>query len=378
VVAIVSCDPVSPKEGLKGVDFSLGGVAFSYRQIDSSGRRFAPHVPDAVFVRPTSGTTGKSKGVVFSHGTVEERITIAQKTLQLTPEDSVIWVLPMAYHFVVSIVLYIKTGTRIVVCKDHLADTVLEAAEKHAGTVLYAAPTHYTLLAHDSSGRKLPDLRWAICTSGGIAPSAAHRFENRYQVPLRQVYGIIEVGLPIGNLQNPPAPVESIGKPLEGFEVVLFDENGDLCPPGAVGELAVRGPGMFDAYLHPAADRDSKLEDGWFLTGDLAAFDGDGTVRIAGRKKSVIIVAGNKVFPEEVEHALNEHPEIEVSRVYSDSHPFVGEVVSAEVVLSSDDSLSADEIRKYCRGRLSSFKTPQNIRFVHSVTMTGSGKVVRH
>jgi acyl-CoA synthetase (AMP-forming)/AMP-acid ligase II len=378
VSGIVSCVHTDLSGLGEPLSFQAGKTNFSYVRVGNSPKPFAPHVSGAVFVRPTSGTTGKSKGVVFSHQTVRERIAIAQESLQLGTEDSVIWVLPMAYHFVVSIVLYVQTGTKIVVCQDHLAETVLDATNRHRGTVLYAAPTHYALLAHNDSGKNLSTIRWAICTSGGIALSVAHLFQDRYEVPLRQVYGIIEVGLPVGNLQYPPASVESIGRPLKGFEAALLDENRQLCPPGEVGELALRGPGMFDAYLHPAEGRESKLEDGWFLTGDLATIDRDGTIQIAGRKKSVIIVAGNKVFPEEVEYALNEHPSIEVSRVFGAEHPFVGEVVAAEVVVQKADELSADEIRKFCRGKLSSFKTPQEIKFVNAVNMTASGKVVRH
>jgi acyl-coenzyme A synthetase/AMP-(fatty) acid ligase len=378
VSGVLFSDIPSTRQEGECSEFSLSDLTFAYVCIEEGVPNFAPHVPNAVFVRPTSGTTGKSKGVVFSHKTVQERIDAAQETLMLSPADSVIWVLPMAYHFVVSIVLYIKTGSKIVVCKDHLADTVLDAAAAHKGTVLYASPTHYALLAHSESEKKLPELRWAICTSGGISAKIAREFESLYSIPLRQVYGVIEVGLPVGNMQKPPAPVGSIGKTLQGFEAALLRADGMLCAPGEEGELALRGPGMFDAYLQPAADRESKLADGWFLTGDFATMDNDQNIFVCGRKKSVIIVAGNKVFPEEVEHTLNDHPSIEVSRVYGSDHPFVGEVVSAEVVLQEGEGVSAEELRKFCRGKLSSFKTPQSIQFVDSVNMTGSGKVVRH
>lgn len=334
---------------------------------------FAPHVPGAAFVRPTSGTTGKSKGVILSHRAVFERLEAAQRALELAPGDKVAWVLPMAYHFVVSILLYAKAGACAVVCKDHLASSIIKSANSEGCSIIYASPYHYALLSSDESGLPLATVRKAICTSGLASSQILQRFKLRFGIPLRQVYGLIEVGLPLGNFSDPECDPETIGRPLPGFEAKLIGAI-----EGDVGELIVRGPGMFDGYLTPAALSGELPGDGWFHTGDLALALPDGSFKIVGRKKSVIITAGNKVFPEEVEHVLTEHPAVRNARVFGRKHPLIGELVAAEVTLREPAQVREEDLRSFCRERLGSFKTPQELSFVDSIAMTGSGKIVRY
>ena len=128
-------------------------------------------VDDAAFVRFTSGTTGESKGVVLSHQGVIERTAAANRGLALTDADVVVWVLPMAFHFFVSICLYLRVGATIVVCPDHFAETILEQADRHGGTFLYAAPLHYRLLAADTTWHGVPcPVRRAVSTSIALPP----------------------------------------------------------------------------------------------------------------------------------------------------------------------------------------------------------------
>ena len=113
--------------------------------LDSSGQKFAPHVREPAFIRFTSGTTGKSKGVIISHQSVLERIMAANKGLKLGPADTVIWVLPIAYHFVVSITLYLFFGSAVALCNDFLAKAIADYAIRFKGTLLYCAPMHIRL-----------------------------------------------------------------------------------------------------------------------------------------------------------------------------------------------------------------------------------------
>ncbi|MCB9664801.1 MAG: AMP-binding protein [Alphaproteobacteria bacterium] len=335
------------------------------------------HVPDAAFVRYTSGTTGTAKGVVLGHASVRARTAAAQEALGLGPSDRVVWVLPMAWHFVVSIVTYVRAGAAIVVCGDMLSRVVIEACTAHGGTVLYAAPTHYRMLAADASGQGMPGLRLAVSTSSGIPEGVARAFEARFGLPVSQVYGIIEVGLPVGNLVDGHLHPDAIGRALPGYEVALLDEAGVEVDEGAVGHLAMRGPGMFDGYLDPPRRRDEVLEHGWFLTGDLARRDADGLVVIAGRRKSMINTAGLKVFPEEVEAVLDAHPSVRASRVCGEQHPVLGEIVVAQVV-PEGEAPGVEALRRHCREQLSAYKIPQRITFVDALPRTRSGKVVRH
>ena len=339
---------------------------------------FANLVPDPAFVRFTSGTTGRSRGVILSHRDVLERTAAANRGLQLGPDDAVVWVMPMAFHFFVSIILYLRYGTTIAVCRNHFAETILEIANRHHGTLLYASPFHYRLLAAETAGHRFTTLRKAISTSVGLPLKTAETFQRCYGLPIMQAYGVIEVGLPIINLDHAADHPEAIGRALPDFEVALLDEQFRPVGEGRQGQLAIRGPGMFSAYLSPPCRRDEVLKDGWFLTGDMAVQNEEGLLTVCGRCKSIINVGGNKVFPEEVEAILDLHPQVEVSRVHAREHPQMGEVVHADVVLCDPDhEIGPEELIAFCHKHLSGYRVPASIAFVHKIEKTASGKICR-
>jgi len=320
------------------------------------------------FIRFSSGTTGTSKGIVLSHESLLKRVTAANRGLRIGPEDRVVWILPMAHHFAVSIMLYLLHGATTIVENSHLAEDVLNAATKHGGTVLYGAPFHHAMLAAEGSGRPWPALRLAVSTAATLPRVTAQAFEQRYGVALSQGLGIIEVGLPMLNLQRAREKPTSVGRPLPDYAAEVRGE----------GELFLRGPGMFDAYLRPWRVRSEVLENGWFRTGDLARIDEDGDIHLLGRSHSVINVAGLKCFPEEIEAVLCEVPEVLRARVTGKPNPRFGAVPVAEVVprdAANPPKISA--LAAYCRGALARYKVPVEFRLVESVPLTASGKIQR-
>jgi long-chain acyl-CoA synthetase len=320
------------------------------------------------FIRFSSGTTGTSKGIVLSHESLLERVTTANRGLRIGPADRVVWILPMAHHFAVSIMLYLLHGATTVVVNSHLAEDVLAAAREHHGSVLYGAPFHHSLLAAEGSGRPWPDLRLAVSTAAALPLATARAFDARYGVPLSQGLGIIEVGLPLLNLDAAREKPDSVGRPLPGCRAEV---RGD-------GELFLRGPGMFDAYLKPWRPRDAVLEDGWFRTGDLARIDDDGDIHLLGRSHSVINVGGLKCFPEEIEAVLCEVPGVAAARVSGRENARFGAVPVAEIEASDPaqpPKISA--LAAHCREALARYKVPVEFRFVERVPRTASGKIQR-
>lgn len=335
-----------------------------------------PWVPEAAFVRFTSGTTGAAKGVILTHDGLIERIRAANAGLGLGPRDAVLWVLPMAFHFYVSIVLYLSVGAAVVVCSNHLAESIVQAAARHQATFLYAAPMQIRLLAAAASTLELPrSLARVMSVSSFLPPQTARSFHARFGVPVSQGYGIIEVGLPLMNLLDAVAHPESIGRPLPAFEMAILDDDFEPAAEGATGQLALRGPGMFAGYLSPQQPRAQVLRRGFFLTGDLAHRRSDGLVIIDGRCKSLINIAGHKVFPEEVAAVLEEHPAVRRARIVMRPHPQLGEVVHAEIQLRASGRVDAEEILAFCRRHLSGYKVPASIAFVDEIGVTLSGKV---
>lgn len=341
---------------------------------------FCAQLPDAAFMRFTSGTTGRSKGVILTHQDIDDRTRTANMALSLGPADTVLWVLSMAYHFVASILLYLRYGCTIVIHHEFNASSILDAIHRHPVTFLYFSPIHIRMLLSETSGRNLSTVTNVISTSTGLDQELGIQFFTRYQCPVIQVYGIIELGLPVINRSQAISHPDAIGKASPGFDVDILDEEGNLLEdPNAVGQLAIRGPGMCSAYLHPFTPRNALLQHGYFLTGDLATKQADGLVTIKGRLKSMINVAGNKVFPEEVESVIQAYAGITTCRVYGQTHPILGETVVADFV--SDvlwTSSEKEDLIRYCRKRLSRFKIPTHLYQVEEIKLTGSGKIRRN
>lgn len=322
---------------------------------------------DPAFIRFSSGTTGRSKGIVLSHARLLERINAANRGLRITPHDRVVWILPMAHHFAVSIMLYLLHGAATVIVTSHLAEDVLAAAREHRGTVIYGAPFHHALLAAENSGARWPTLRLAVSTAAALPLATARGFHARYDVPLSQGLGIIEVGLPLLNTDAQREKPTSVGRPQPDYEAAVRD-----------GELCLRGPGMLDAYLNPWRTQDEILEDGWFRTGDLGRIDKDGHVFLEGRAHSVINVAGLKCFPEEIEAVLCGLPGVQFARVTGRPHPRVGAVPVAEIVpCDPTHPPKAAALAAHCRAALARYKVPVEFHVVEALPLTASGKIRR-
>ena len=356
-----------------------GGNGLRFTRLDNSQALLAPQIKDAAFVRFTSGTTGAAKGVVLTHNDILERTRAANSGLQLTHEDVILWALPMAYHFYVSIILYLEVGSTVLISGDYLAENILDSAAQHGATFLYVTPMHVRMLNSVKAGRALPaSLKRVMSVSAKLNPQSARDFFERYKVPVLQGYGIIEVGLPIMNVAEAAEHPEAIGRPVPSFEAKIVHDGMQLVAEGETGQLALRGPGMFSGYLNPPRLRAEIMHDGWFLTGDLAHRDSNGLIVLDGRTSSVIHVAGHKVFPEEVAAVLDSHPAVLRSRVFGRAHPQWGEAVYAEAQLRTGTPVTSEELLTYCRKRLSSQKRPQtSVEFVPEISMTSSGKV-RH
>ncbi len=341
------------------------------RAIPASGTM--PHAPcaalNAAFIRFSSGTTARSKGVVISHETLLARITAANEALRIGPADRVLWVLPMAHHFAVSIVLYLYHGATTILAPASDPAVMLRLLRGHQATVMYGSPYHYTLLAGQPDAAAMKNLRLAVSTAFALSQEVADLFHARTSLHLTQGMGIIEAGLPLLNLAHAATHPTSVGQPTPSFEVKL-DEN---------GELLLRGPGLFDAYLSPWQPRDEVLRDGWFPTGDLAEIDETGSIFLKGRVRSVINVGGMKCFPEEVEAVLSSHPDVQVARVLARPHAALGFVPVAEVIpRGTAEATLAAELKKLCQVRLSAYKVPLLITFVTELPLTASGKLRRY
>lgn len=357
----------------------IAGIRFSWCALTATAAFPEHHLAalNPAFVRFSSGTTRDSKGVVLGHETLLARVRSANRRLEITSADRVLWTLPMAHHFAASIMLYLLEGAGIVLEDSHLAGELLTAARAHGATVFYGSPFHLALLAAEDSGRGWPTLRLAVSTAFALPEATAMAFARCYGIWPAQGFGIIEAGLPLLNTGAAQVKPLSIGRP-DDCALRLRDEGGADVAPGEIGELWLRGPGMFDAYLAPWCERAEATDDGWFASGDLASQDEDGHVFLRGRRKSVINFGGIKFFPEEVEAVLDTHPAVRESRVSGEPHERWGAVAVAEIVARDPiEPPSAAALVNHCRERLAGYKVPARFRLVAELPRTPSGKLRR-
>ena len=340
---------------------------------DRDFRALAP-----AYLRYTSGTTHERKGVILGASAIDLRLRAANEGLAVTPDDRILWLLPMAHHFVVSILLYLRFGATVLLPASSLARPVLAFAKRARATLVYASPHHYAQLAGDRSEHDLASVRLAISTASGLRESVARGFQERFGFPLVQALGIIEVGLPLLNQREAGRKPTALGRPLPAYSLQLVGEDGERVADGELGELCIRGPGLFDAYLDPWTPADLLTRDFGFRTGDQARVDRDGDFHLEGRRANRISMAGMKFFAEEVEAVIDAHPGVRESRVRGVAHEQLGEFPAAEIVPSDPEKPpSRRELTAFCRTRLPSYKIPRRFEVVEELARTATGKLRR-
>ena len=330
------------------------------------------------FIRFTSGTTAESKGVVLSHQTIKERTECANFALQITEKDRVLWMLPMAYHFAVTIMLFLRKGCTIDIAIDATPKSVIAKLQNKITTFVYATPYHYGNMVRDPKLNKktqnIPDsVRLLISTAMPLTEELFAKFAKKFNRYLNQAYGIIECGLPCVNTDPNEENGLSVGRHLSGYQLrIALKQDADTS-----GEILIKGAGFFDAYFDPWQKRDKALLKGWFHTGDIGRFGADGTVQIIGREKSVINFLGLKVFPEDVERVLISHPSVSEAKVLGEEHPDFGQIVVAEIVPKKGVKVDTIKLTKFCAESLSQQEIPQDFRSVKKISKTASGKLKR-
>ncbi len=333
------------------------------------------------FIRFSSGTTGESKGVVLSHETIKARTESANSALRMTNEDCVLWLLPMAYHFAVTIMLFLIKGCTIDISVNNKQKQILEKLKNGKITFVYATPYHYGNMIRESksSNNRKPDsipscVRMLISTAMPLTEKLFAEFAKTFGRNLNQAYGIIECGLPFINTKPDKSSGISVGRHISSYEVRLaIQDHSD-----SAGEIMLKGPGFFDAYYDPwIKSKDILLKGGWFQTGDLGTFAPGGYLTIVGRKKSVINFLGLKIFPEKIENLLNSHTSVSESRVFAKSHPDFGEIPFAEIVPQKGGEIDNIELTAFCAEHLTSHEVPQEFIQVKEIRKTKNGKILR-
>jgi long-chain acyl-CoA synthetase len=327
------------------------------------------------FIRFSSGTTGVSKGVLLSHEAIIERTQAADRGLKIQSSDCIMWVFSMSFHFVVTIILFLRRRATIVLCGSDFPQSLVRGLTENQGTFLYASPFHYYIMNKNEVFKRnqLSNVRMAVSTAMRLPLGCARDFAEKFKIRLSQAYGIIEVGL-VGINDAQEDKILSVGRILPDYKAMIFEPNSE-----GVGEVCLKGKGMFGAYFSPWENAARVMPDGWFHTQDLGRIDEDGFLFLVGRKKDVVNYLGMKIFPYEIEEVINRYPAIKESYVYGVEHEQYGQVPAVSIVLKSEERSSFEEegLRRFCYRNLAAHKVPKEFNIVGALEKTASGKIKR-
>ena len=341
---------------------------------------------DIAVLQYTGGTTGVAKGAMLTHFNLVSNAVYGARLFPLSENDVSLCVLPLfhIYGLTVTMNMPISVGGTLVLLPSFHVEEVAKAIEKMKVTTFSGAPAMYIAINSKPNAKEFHLHSVRACMSGGSAlpPAVRKRFMELTGGQLVEGYGLSETSpvTHVNPLNGGAVKDGSIGPPFCETEAKIVDTENryrtlDL---GEVGELAVKGPQVMKGYWNQKAETDAVLEDGWFLTGDMARMDEDGYFYIVDRKKDMINVGGFKVYPREVEDVLFEHTSIKEAGVIGIPDEFSGEVVKAFVVLKDPSKgLTEQEVVDFCQGRLAKYKVPKQVEFVDELPKTLIGKVLR-
>ncbi len=358
---------------------------------EHAGERPAPVTlgPDAVaLLTYTSGTTGEPKGAMNTHGNVVFNACTFRDWMRLTPQDVVLGGAPL-FH-ITGLIAHIAVGMLvpmpIVLGYRFEPATVIRLAQRYRCTFTVMAITAFTALANDPSVTEADLSALTKAYSGGapIAPSIVERFEREVGPYIRNVYGLTETtspshAVPLGRRApvDPGSGALAIGVPVFNTVARILDDEGTELSPGEVGEIAISGPMVVPGYWNRPDATERTLPGGELRTGDVGFMDKDGWFYLVDRKKDMIVAAGFKVWPREVEDTLVRHPGVREAAVVGVPDAYRGETVWAYVSLRPGASVTPAELTEFCRAELAAYKYPRHIEVVADLPKTPTGKVLR-
>jgi malonyl-CoA/methylmalonyl-CoA synthetase len=336
---------------------------------------------DLASILYTSGTTGRSKGAMLTHGNLVSNAETLKDLWRFTADDVLLHALPI-FHihglFVASNITLISGASMILLPKFDL-DAIFRSMP--SATVMMGVPTFYTRLLGDPrlNAGITRNIRLFISGSAPLLADTHREWQAATGHAILERYGMTETNMNTSNPYDGARVPGSVGLPLPGVELRIASKDGAVLPQGEIGLIEVRGPNIFKGYWRmPDKTAAEFRPDGFFITGDLGRVDEGGYVHILGRDKDLIISGGFNVYPKEIESLIDELPGVTESAVVGLPHRDFGEGVTACVVASSGAGLTEKAVLEALVDRLAKFKHPKRVLFVDELPRNTMGKVQKN
>jgi len=343
---------------------------------------------DTAVILYTSGTTGFPKGAELSHSNMTMNAIGSRHLFQLTPDDVHALVLPLFHSFGQTCQMNagFSTGNTLVMIPKFMPEIVLSAIQNEGATIFAGVPTMYWAMLNykDEKGQfdfdKIGDtLRVGVSGASSLPIEIIKGIEEKYKIPILEGYGLSET-CPVAtfsHLHKERKP-GSVGTPIWGVEVEIFDKDNNALPTGEVGEVVIRGHNVMKGYYNKP-EATAKAFDGtsWFHTEDLGKKDEDGYVYIVDRVKDMVIRGGYNVYPREIEEVLLTHPDVSLASVIGVPHDSHGEEIVAYIVLNPGANITEKQIIEWSKEQMAAYKYPRIVHFRESLPMTATGKILK-
>ncbi|MGH7716875.1 MAG: class I adenylate-forming enzyme family protein, partial [Vulcanimicrobiaceae bacterium] len=340
-----------------------------------------PKGNDLCRVAFTSGTTGDPKAVQHTYNTTISACYICNRNQLLDADGATLIFLPVGLNWgLMLIVQSILAGAKAVLMDRFDAGTMMELIEREKITHLGSAPAGViAILDHpDLKKYDLTSLR-AYVVDGASSPiEVIRRAERDIAGRLLEMYGMLETGSQAQTMMgdDPERVVGLVGRQVPEVPLRILDDNDRDVSVGTAGEIANIGPSVTPGYYNnPSANDRAFTKDGWFKTGDLGMLDGDGYLKIVGRKKEMIIRGGANIYPREIEEVLFKHPSIADCAVIGTPHPRTGEQVVACVVVRPGHTFTFEAMSAFLTPQIAKYKLPERLELIDVLPRTPTGKV---
>ncbi|WP_100331780.1 long-chain-fatty-acid--CoA ligase [Bacillus xiapuensis] len=341
---------------------------------------------DLALLQYTGGTTGFPKGVMLTHKNLVANASMCANWMYRCQEgeEVVLGVLPFfhVYGMTTVMILSVMQGFKMVLLPKFDVKTTLKTIAKQRPTLFPGAPTIYIALLNDPRLKKYDLSSIHACLSGSapLPLEVQQRFEQITGGKLVEGYGLSETS-PVSHanfLWGGERVSGSVGVPWPDTDAAILSlTTGDPLPPNQIGEIAIKGPQVMKGYWNRPQETENVFKDGWLLTGDLGYMDERGYFFVVDRKKDMIVAGGYNIYPREVEEVLYEHEAIQEAIVLGVPDPYRGETVKAYIVLKAGSHASEEELNRYARERLASYKVPRIYEFREELPKTAVGKILR-
>jgi long-chain acyl-CoA synthetase len=335
---------------------------------------------DPVAILYTSGTTGKAKGAVLTHGNVISNVYATNYHTGMTRSDALICYLPLSHCFGQNFIMNstINAGARLILHRRFDSESIFSSLIVNKVSMFFGVPTAYNrLLQIPGVERYFDDIRYFFSAAATLSVKIEKDWQARIGKVIHQGYGLTECSPFAAYNHDFAYQVGSVGAPIENVEMEIIDADGEKMKPGELGEIAIKGPNVMQGYYNKPEETAQAIRDGWLHSGDIGYRDDRGYFFIVDRIKDMINVAGYKVWPREVEEVLYYHPKVREVAVVGVPDEDTGETVKAVIVSEEGSDLSEDEIIAYCGEKMAAYKIPKLVKLLESLPKNAAGKILK-